>query len=1151
MTDSSFYLRAAEVVGEVLDHAPPDREAYARKLCTGNVALLREVCDLLQLHAEAPVDDPLDDGVIEAHRSRNDEQLDRHHDASHLDIPLEIGGYRVIREIGRGGMGVVYECEQPSPKRRVAIKLVDVLRYSETLERRFTAEAELQGRLQHPGIAQIYEAGAADVSGARRPYFAMELVSGRPLRMFADGENLSINERLGLVSRVADGVAHAHAHEVVHRDLKHENVLVTESGQPKVLDFGIARFTGDATMGSMTITNEGQILGTIGYMAPEQLDGTPGSVGPPADVYALGVLLYELTAGVPPHSLDGLSIGAAVRLLDTQSPPPLRTVRDGISRDIETVVGKCLERDPRRRYQTAGELAADLRRILDNRPIVARPPSRRYRATMFAKRNKALVGGCAATMLTLAIGATVATVLGVGQREAKLEAEAERELALQNELDAIRGIIAGGAALASRGDTWEATRQLHAINPASRGWEWKYQSLAMPWILEPPPKLPLNDGPLPLAFQSYVSEYEALFLAQGEQVVPLLYNLLTGKWTEIDAEQPVLIGSSISSVAPHRSAAAVTRDGTVSWLNVDAGEITPTALTLNKRAIHPERNAAIASIVFDDIPTAITRHDRSLFIDSPGLNTLRLGDDIPDDPHAGPWWEIAMPPLGAPYIVVANWGFDSKGAELVCIDRRTLEVVAAAPASYGIPEVAMDASGSMIYTRSDTGFDIFTVPDLKPIGSMNDIGSAVNLAADPNGGAAVVCDGNETLRFYSPDGESRDWPEPIGAQAFSRSPRFARGGRLLVGMAPGDNMPWIIDTDNPIEPRLRAVTPLEGHDTWVYQIAISPDGSLLASAAPMGDLILWDLTSGRMLHRVDRVAGRTPSAQAHAQDAPLVFSDDGKTLFLGGFDEAANQPGLFSLDLRSGTQNWTQAEDRSELHRLLSRKLGDTPRSLYHHAATLPGNRVIEATSSQYFLNRVAVLDSHSESDAVLHTSSANIAGGVAVSPDGRQFVACGPYEVFIRDSETLEIVHKLADLLGQSMYGFAYSPDGSRLAIGTREGRVLIYETRYYKRLSVIEVPRFDSDRWAAGDPENRKYVYSLAWTPDGTRLVCSGGSVIRVLESERPFARDHKASAWRADLEAARSGRPSSSAAERMVAIERWGNRVERDRSRDAANH
>ena len=186
-------------------------------------------------------------------------------------IPDEIGGYRVLRRIGQGGMGVVYEAEQRQPKRRVALKVVEGVRGGTELAARLRHEAEIQGNLHHPGIAQVFEAGVATIGLSQCPFFAMELVEGRSILAFADDADLPLRKRLELLASVSDGVGYAHERGVVHRDLKPENILVKPNGQPKVLDFGIASVTGDATFAATSITRDGQILGTLAYMAPAQL----------------------------------------------------------------------------------------------------------------------------------------------------------------------------------------------------------------------------------------------------------------------------------------------------------------------------------------------------------------------------------------------------------------------------------------------------------------------------------------------------------------------------------------------------------------------------------------------------------------------------------------------------------------------------------------------------------------------------------------------------------------------------------------------------------------------------------------------------------------------------------------------------------------
>ncbi len=342
-----------------------------------------------------------------------------------------IGGYRIVRELGRGGMGVVYEAIQEHPRRTVALKVVTSAQSaSKEVLRRFQREAEVLGRLQHPGIAQIFEAGQFDLQGASQSFFAMELVRGRPLNEYAEDEGLDFRERLALMAEIADAVHHAHQRGVIHRDLKPGNILVDGDGQPKVLDFGIARVT-DADLRTVTLqTDVGQVIGTIPYMSPEQASGNPELLDQRSDVYSLGVVAYELVAGCLPYELDLNYVIEAVRRVKEEEARPLSSVDIRLRGDIETIVGKALEKDPERRYPSAAALADDIRRFLADQPITARPPSRLYQLRKFARRNRAIVTGLVAVFVALIIG-LVGTSLGYLEAERRrTEATHAKEQAL-------------------------------------------------------------------------------------------------------------------------------------------------------------------------------------------------------------------------------------------------------------------------------------------------------------------------------------------------------------------------------------------------------------------------------------------------------------------------------------------------------------------------------------------------------------------------------------------------------------------------------------------------------------------------------------------------------------------------------------------------
>jgi serine/threonine protein kinase len=407
----------------------------------------------------------------------------------------KLGRYAILETLGEGGMGTVYLAEQDSPRRLVALKVIRSGLLSRGALRRFEAESSVLGRLHHPGIAQVYEAGTARLSGeegagAELPFFAMEYVRGSPLTEYARSRGLGVRQRLALVALVCDAVQHAHTKGVIHRDLKPGNILVEDvdagprgaagvgetarttlgeagaareglTGQPKVLDFGIARVT-DAdggAAGATLQTGVGQLVGTLAYMSPEQVSGDPRDLDTRSDVYTLGVILYELLAGRLPHDVAGRTIPEAARMIAADPPTGLASVDRSYRGEIQTIVLKAIEKDKRRRYQSARELADDLRRHLADEPIAARPPSAAYRFSKFARRNRGLVAGLGAAAGVLALG-----VAGVGWQAARATAgwaTAERNLRLAE--DAKRA--AEEAAANARAVSGFLTDMITAVDP--------------------------------------------------------------------------------------------------------------------------------------------------------------------------------------------------------------------------------------------------------------------------------------------------------------------------------------------------------------------------------------------------------------------------------------------------------------------------------------------------------------------------------------------------------------------------------------------------------------------------------------------------------------------------------------------------------------
>jgi WD40 repeat protein/serine/threonine protein kinase len=509
---NDLFLRAREIP------AREDRQRFLDEACAGKPELRARVEGLLRAGAEAgsflerPAEELGATGALVP--GPQDERT---------SVPQEgpgtvIGPYKLLELIGEGGMGTVWMADQTEPiQRRVALKVVKEGMDSKQVLARFEAERQALALMDHPNIAKVLDAGRTP-SG--RPYFVMELVKGKPITAYCDEKRLGVRERLELFGAVCRAVQHAHQKGIIHRDLKPSNVLVAPyDGKPvvKVIDFGVAKATGQRLTDKTLFTGFGALVGTPEYMSPEQAEVNNQDIDTRSDIYSLGVLLYELLTGSTPLTRKRLKEAALLEVLRVirEEEPPRPSTRLSESKDslpsisaqrqtepakltklvrgeLDWIVMKALEKDRNRRYETANSFATDIQRYLADEPVQACPPTMGYRLRKFVRRNKAWAGTAALLATVLVLASVISTTMAVWAREAEkvaensanAEAEARAQAVKQAQLAYERAEdlayrlyihrVNLGHREALADNVAHADALLDACEPMRRGWEWAY-----------------------------------------------------------------------------------------------------------------------------------------------------------------------------------------------------------------------------------------------------------------------------------------------------------------------------------------------------------------------------------------------------------------------------------------------------------------------------------------------------------------------------------------------------------------------------------------------------------------------------------------------------------------------------------------------------
>jgi non-specific serine/threonine protein kinase/serine/threonine-protein kinase len=503
-------------------NSPEARQAYLDGACGGDQELRQQVEALIQAHAPTGTHR---EGLTDTDLTGAYEPLPR---ATEVPAALaeqsgeSIGPYKLLQKLGEGGMGAVWAAEQTEPvKRRVALKVIKAGMDSTQVLLRFEAERQALALMDHQNIAKVFDAGATPQG---RPYFAMELIKGIPITKYCDQEHLSPRERLELFVPVCQALQHAHQKGIIHRDLKPSNVLVAlydSKPVPKVIDFGVAKATNQKLTERTMYTEVGQIVGTLEYMAPEQADLNNLDIDTRADIYSLGVILYELLAGSPPFTptqLRGAAFSEMLRMIREVEPPkpstrisssdrllllaanrklePIRLTRM-VRGDLDRIVMKALEKDRGRRYETANGLALDVNRYLAGEPVSAHPPSSAYRLKKFLKKHKGPVFAASLLALALVLG-LVGTSYGLRQAIIARDGEADAKLAAEQEAERAR---AAEAETKARADELKLVSDFQAnmlaqLDPAKAGALLKDDVISKFQAALADSKVPENERPL-------------------------------------------------------------------------------------------------------------------------------------------------------------------------------------------------------------------------------------------------------------------------------------------------------------------------------------------------------------------------------------------------------------------------------------------------------------------------------------------------------------------------------------------------------------------------------------------------------------------------------------------------------------------------------